>query len=99
MTLAEFKATLSTGRPPEHLPALLQALWYDAKGEWHAAHNIAQDDHTVNGSWVHAYLHRKEDDNGNAAYWYSRARRPVPEVTLDDEWAELTTAFLKALLT
>jgi len=26
----------------------------------------------VEGSWVHAYLHRKEGDQGNAAYWYGR---------------------------
>jgi hypothetical protein len=24
----------------------------------------------MEGSWVHAYLHRKEGDQGNAAYWY-----------------------------
>jgi hypothetical protein len=26
---------------------------------------------------VHAYLHRKEGDQDNAAYWYGRARKPV----------------------
>ena len=25
------------------------------------------------GAWVHAFLHRKEGDAGNAAYWYCRA--------------------------
>ena len=89
MTLAEFKNTLSAGRPSEHLPTLLQALWYDAKGDWNMAHNIAQDVHTTNGSWVHAYLHRKEGDPGNAAYWYSRAARPVPKNTLDEEWDDI----------
>ena len=28
------------------------------------------------GSWVHAYLHRKEGDLCNAGYWYRRAGRP-----------------------
>ena len=26
---------------------------------------------------MHAYLHRKEGDQGNAAYWYGRAGKPV----------------------
>lgn len=98
MTLAEFKSSLSEGRPPE-LPTLLQALWYDAKGDWHMAHNIAQDVHTTDGSWVHAYLHRKEGDRGNASYWYSRAAKPFPNETLEDEWLHIAAAFLKALST
>jgi len=28
---------------------------------------------------VHAYLHRKEGDQGNAAYWYARAGKAVCE--------------------
>ena len=67
---------------------MLQALWHDARGDWERAHECAQEDHGRDGSWVHAYLHRKEGDLGNAGYWYSRAGRPVPEksVTLDAEW-------------
>ena len=34
----------------------------------------------------HAYLHRKEGDQGNAAYWYSRAGKPVCREPLDAEW-------------
>jgi hypothetical protein len=45
---------------------------------------------------VHAYLHRKEGDEGNAGYWYARAGRPVPgkTVTLAAEWAAIAQALL-----
>ena len=68
-TLAEFKATLSSTTPPA-VPPLLVALWHDARGDWEQAHRVAQDDRRPDGAWVHAYLHRKEGDPGNAAYWY-----------------------------
>lgn len=41
------------------------------------AHEAAQQDEGMEGSWVHAYLHRKEGDQINAAYWYSPAGKPV----------------------
>jgi hypothetical protein len=44
---------------------------------------------------VHAYLHRKEGDVGNAAYWYRRARKPVCKTSLDEEWAAIAGALLK----
>ena len=50
----------------------------DGKGDWTRAHESAQRDEGPEGSWVHAYLHRKEADQSNAAYWYGRARsRPT----------------------
>jgi hypothetical protein len=51
----------------------LNALWYDARGEWDKAHELIQDVQDKNASWIHAYLHRKEGDDPNAGYWYSRA--------------------------
>jgi hypothetical protein len=48
---------------------VLLGLWWDAKGDWKRAHESAQQDEGLEGSWVHAYLHRKEGDQGNAAYW------------------------------
>ena len=77
MTLTELKATLEAGSPPSGLPATLQALWHDARGDWDAAHRVAQDIDNADGSWIHAYLHRKEGDAGNAAYWYRRAGKAV----------------------
>ena len=71
---------------PTKLSLIVQALWHDAHGDWESAHNCAQDDHSELGSWMHAYLHRKEGDIGNARYWYNHAGRPVFQGTLDQEW-------------
>jgi len=82
--------------PPAGSSLAVQALWHDARGNWDGAHNFAQDDHSRDGSWVHAYLHRKEGDNGNAGYWYSRAGRtpPAKGTTLEAEWAEIARELL-----
>ena len=93
MTLDQFRATLSESHPPTVSP-LLRALWHDAQGDWDRAHTIAQDIDDLQGSWVHAYLHRKEGDLGNAAYWYRRARQPVATDSLDAEWSRIVTALL-----
>jgi hypothetical protein len=72
MTVEEFAA--SDGRGFE---GALLALWWDAKGDWEKAHEVAQDVVGADGAWVHAYLHRKEGELGNAGYWYRQAGRPV----------------------
>lgn len=90
MTSADFK-TLSDVTS-HSLP--LQALWHDAQGDWDKAHAVAQQASNRDGDWVHAYLHRKEGDPGNAGYWYARARRTMPDGTLDAEWSELVTELL-----
>ncbi len=95
MTFESFQASLQNESPPLELPALLQAMWYDGKGDWDAAHSIAQDIDTADGSWVHAYLHRKEGDNFNAGYWYRRANKPASNVSLDEEWEEIVRAMLQ----
>jgi hypothetical protein len=94
MTFDEFKATLSSAAPPAVAP-LLQALWHDARGDWDGAHRVAQDIDDQSGAWVHAYLHRKEGDLGNAAYWYLRADQPVATDSLDAEWARIAMALLR----
>jgi hypothetical protein len=94
MTIEEFTATLRDVQPPAHLTPALAALWHDGRGDWDAAHHVAQDIDDATGAWVHAYLHRKEGDDGNAAYWYSRAGRPVPRGPLQDEWSAIVTALL-----
>src|SRR5262245_4297447 len=95
MTLAEFRETLGDPTPPAVAPALV-ALWYDAKGDWNAAHEAAQAIEDSTGAWVHAYLHRKEGDASNAAYWYRRAARGVvgSGVSLEDEWSQIATELL-----
>jgi len=93
MTLAEFNATLSDTHAPR-VALLLQALWHDARGDWNEAHRLAQNVETSDGAWVHAYLHRKEGDAGNAAYWYERARQPAATDALDAEWQRIAAALL-----
>jgi len=94
MTVDEFKATLSANHPPDVTPALL-ALWHDARGDWDQAHAIAQDIADGTGAWIHAYLHRKEGDLGNAQYWYQRAQRPTATDSLEEEWARIAAALLE----
>lgn len=69
-----------------------QALLYDAEGNWEASHNCAQDDHSSLGSWMHAYLHRKEGDISNARYWYGQAGRSLFNGTLEEEWSAIAEA-------
>jgi hypothetical protein len=92
MTLQEFLAIVGHDQPPADLPPPLLALWHDARGDWDAAHRVAQDIDDADGAWIHAYLHRKEGDSGNAAYWYRRARQPVARDTLDEEWRRIAAA-------
>lgn len=95
MTFNEFTSSLTQSRPPDTLTKALEALWYDAKGDWNAAHDIAQNILSSEGSWIHAYLHRKEGDEGNAAYWYRRAGKTTPRVSLAQEWKDITAALLQ----
>jgi len=96
MSFEEFQTSVAQAKFPASVTAPLQALWHDAAGDWDKAHVCVQDDNSGDGAWVHAYLHRKEGDAGNAAYWYARARRPVvgDGVTLGDEWAQIARALL-----
>jgi|SRR5437879_13217379 len=94
MTLVEFKATLKQPAPPSVGPALV-ALWHDARGHWDMAHKVAQDVEDRSGAWVHAYLHRKEGDIGNARYWYEQARKPPASDSLDTEWERIASALLE----
>ena len=59
-----------------------------------ASHNIAQDLHTDLGSWIHAYLHRKEGDKFNAGYWYRRANKPFPSNSLEEEHRKIVDFIL-----
>ena len=95
ITLADLKASLSAPAPPAALPPPVVALWHDAKGDWDAAHTVAQDIDSEDGAWIHAYLHRKEGDEGNAAYWYRRAGKPVSTLSLDAEWDQIAGELLR----
>ncbi|HET6520311.1 MAG TPA: hypothetical protein VFG47_10940 [Geminicoccaceae bacterium] len=94
MTLQAFESSLGDPEPPAGLGPALGALWHEARGEWDAAHGLAQSEHDRDGAWVHAYLHRVEGDPGNAAYWYRRAGRPVSDRPLREEWREIVATLL-----
>jgi hypothetical protein len=68
MMLQEFQHSLNANSPPASLTLPLAGLGWDAKGEWNRAHESAQQDEGTEGTWVHAYLHRKQRDESNAAY-------------------------------
>ncbi|MDP9230000.1 MAG: hypothetical protein M3O67_04910 [Bacteroidota bacterium] len=94
MTLKEFQKSLLSPSPPINLSSYFQSLWYDEKGNWQKAHNIIQDIEDKTAAWIHAYLHRKEGDKGNARYWYNRAGKPMPDYSLQQEWQEIVIAIL-----
>ena len=91
MTAAELRALPSR---PTGVRDEVVALWQDAQGDWDGAHATVQDLETPAAAWVHAYLHRREGDQANARYWYTRAGKPVCRLSLDEEWAEIATSLL-----
>ena len=95
MTIVEFQASLTAPQPPDQLSPALAGLWWDAKGHWTRAHEAAQEDKGADGAWVHAYLHRKEGDQPNAAYWYGRAKKPVCAESLEAEWLSIVKDLLQ----
>lgn len=95
MTLADFKTSLTGTTPPADLA--LAALWWDAKGDWNAAHaHVQRDEGNPACDWVHAYLHRKEGDLSNAGYWYRNAGRPAASGSLEYEWQAIVAALTGA---
>lgn len=92
--LAQFKESLNAKQPSALLSPQLKSLWYDGKGDWQKAHNEVDHLNDQASAWVHAYLHRKEGDTWNADYWYRRAGKTRPDISLDDEWEQLVLKFL-----
>ena len=94
MNLETFKASTVADTPPAATSSALQALWYDAKGQWVKAHELAQQEPDPIGAWVHAYLHRVEGDENNADNWCKRADKPHCKGELSVEWGEISSALL-----
>ena len=93
-TITSFKETTAADKPPQDASVYLQALWYDAKGDWEKAHTLIQDVEDKDAAWIHAYLHRKEGDNGNADYWYRRAGKSRPPMSVENEWEQIVHALI-----
>ena len=94
MTLQEFRESLVLDAPPRELSVALAGLWWEAKGDWSKGHESTGQDEGPTGAWVHAYLHRKEGDSSNAAYWYGRAGKKPASGALEQEWGEIAEALL-----
>ena len=94
MHFHEFTKSIGGAYPPETINSYARSLWYDAKGDWETAHTIIQDIEDKTAAWIHAYLHRKEGDTGNASYWYNRAGKKMPALTLEEEWEEIAKVVL-----
>lgn len=84
-TYQEFEDSLTSNAPPAQMPVFLQALWFDAKGNWDKAHSLVDHLSGKTASRVHAYLHRVEGDQWNANYWYTKAGEPLPAISLAEE--------------
>lgn len=95
MSLEDFRRAVAAGERPSG-PPLLVALWHDAHGDWDAAHRMTQDIEGADAAKVHAYLHRREGDLGNARYWYRRAGCQESTDSLEAEWQRLVRALLSA---
>ena len=95
MTISVFRNSLSQPAPPPGLSVPVDALWWDAKGEWARAHELVDALETAEGMAVHAYLHRKEGEQWNADYWYRRAGRGFHRPGLETEWEALVEGLLR----
>ncbi len=94
MSVEEFKASLKNEGPPGDIAVALQALWWDAKGQWAKAHDLVNELETQEGMAVHAYLHRKEGNQENSEYWYKRVGRGYFREEFKAEWEALVEALL-----
>ena len=95
MNYQEFIDSLKLIECPDQLDPCLQALWYDATGDWNTAHEIIQQLNNPTAARIHAYLHRKEGDDWNSRYWHRQAGTSYPEnMNLEQEWESLIIMFV-----
>jgi hypothetical protein len=95
MNYEEFIDSLQLDSCPGQLEPCLQALWYDAKGDWNKSHEIVQRLDDTMAARIHAYLHRKEGDDWNSRYWHRQAGTTYPaHLSVEQEWQSLARMFL-----
>lgn len=98
MTYDDFISSIKTDdAPPADISPALQALWWDAAGDWEKSHNICQGEQGRQLAWIHGYLHRKEGDLSNAGYWYGRAGKARHEGSLEEEWERIAKSIFRDL--
>jgi len=97
VNITSFQASMNDDVPPAALSAPLQALWWDAKGDWKRAHDLVDELENPEGMAVHAYLHRKEGEQWNADYWYRLAGRSFHRSRLADEWTALVEGLIEKI--
>ena len=94
MTIQEFKNSLTQKFPSKSLSVQIEALWWDAKGDWKRAHDLIDHLDDAISAHIHAYLHRVQGDLWNARYWYNRAKQPEFKGSLDEEWEYLLEKYI-----
>ena len=94
MQFETFQRSIQAAMPPADISVYLLAMWYDGHGDWDKAHGMVDNLDDTTACWVHAYLHRKEGDSWNADYWYRKAGKKRPDVSLQQEWETIVKALL-----
>ena len=93
MTVEEF--IRQNAQQIKSYPLALQALWHDYQNNWHQSHSLIDSARDKDSAWVHAYLHRKEGDIGNARYWYRRSGKPESRLSLSQERQEIARVLIQ----
>jgi hypothetical protein len=84
--LGEYFGTADLRKSTRELLRCAALLWHDHHD---AAHVIAQDDSSAEGSFLHGILHRREPDYDNARYWFRRVGKHPAYLGLAKSVAEL----------
>jgi hypothetical protein len=94
----ELTAIFRTGKLSTQSQALIRAtifLWHDHLDK---AHSLAQDVSTIDGSLIHAIMHRREPDYGNAKYWFHRVGTHPAYKTIGQLVAKIPTSPAERIL-